>query len=288
MTTPEKASTKLTLGFSPCPNDTFIFDALVHGKIDTEGLSFELIMEDVEALNKKAFQGNLDISKLSFATYIRVTEHYVLLDAGAALGNGVGPLLISKKIIGADAINNNTHIAIPGKFTTANFLLTMAFPNAHHKTEIVFNDIESAVLTGMVDAGLIIHENRFTYKEKGLHKIMDLGAFWEKNTGMPIPLGGIAVRRNMPFDLQQKINRLIKKSVEYAFSNPDSCMDFVKKNAQEMNDEVMQQHINLYVNAYSVDLGSKGRQAVETFFARATELGMIPDVKETLFLNENQ
>jgi 1,4-dihydroxy-6-naphthoate synthase len=278
---------KLTLGFSPCPNDTFIFDALVHHKIDTEGLSFNVVMEDVEALNNRSFEAGLDISKLSFATFARVTENYVLLDAGAALGNGVGPLLISQKHAGSDTINEHTLIAIPGKFTTANFLLCMAFPEAINKKEMLFSDIETAVLKGNSDAGLIIHENRFTYQEKGLHKIIDLGEFWEQQTQLPIPLGGIVVRRGLPVSIQQKINRLIRKSIEYAFANPDSSKTFVKENAKEMQEEVMQKHIDLYVNNYSLNLGETGRKAVQVFFDKALELGIIPPSQKNIFIDTN-
>ena len=286
MSTSDKNLQKLTLGFSPCPNDTFIFDALIHQKIDTEGLSFEVIMEDVEALNNRAFKVELDISKLSFATYARAIENYVLLDAGAALGNGVGPLLISKKPTSPAHFDAQSLIAIPGIFTTANFLLCMAFPNANNKAEMRFDAIETAVIEGRSDAGLIIHENRFTYQERGLHKILDLGEYWESHTQLPIPLGGIAVRRDLPFELQLKINRLIAKSVAYAFANPESCMSFVKANAQEMHEDVMKKHIALYVNNYSLDLGEKGREAILAFFDKAKALQIIPPSHKNIFIHQ--
>jgi 1,4-dihydroxy-6-naphthoate synthase len=287
MRTSDPNQQTLSIGFSPCPNDTFIFDALIHNKIDTEGISFNVVMEDVEALNNRAFESELDISKLSFATFARVTENYVLLDAGAALGNGVGPLLISQNKVGPENINEQTLIAIPGRFTTANFLLCMAFPVALNKKEMLFNEIETAVLKGSAEAGLIIHENRFTYQAKGLHKIIDLGEFWEHQTHLPIPLGGIVVRRNLPLTIQKKINRLIRKSVEYAFSNPDSCKTFVKENAQEMEEEVIQKHINLYVNNYALNLGETGRKAVQVFFDKALELGIIPQCQKNIFIETN-
>lgn len=264
---------KLTLGYSPCPNDCFIFDALVHNKIDTEGLQFEVLLEDVETLNKKALLGELDITKLSFHAYAYVLDKYVLLRAGSALGYNCGPILVKDTRLKIKDLNA-AKIAIPGKLTTANLLLSIAYPNLTNKKEYVFSEIENAVLSGEVDAGLIIHENRFTYQEKGLEKIMDLGEFWESLIHAPIPLGGIVVKRNLDDDLQQKVNRLIKKSVEFAFANPESCMDYVKANAQEMSEEVMKKHIALYVNNFSVDLGETGIAAVNLLFNKAKGLGL--------------
>ena len=256
---------KLTLGYSPCPNDTFIFDAMVHGKIDTEGLEFEVLHADVEELNRKAFNAELDITKLSYHAYAHLTEKYILLRSGSALGNNCGPLLVAARNIDKTEVENLS-IAIPGKFTTANFLLSFAFPNAKNRIETLFSDIETAVFGGKVDLGVIIHENRFTYFERGLHKVMDLGEHWEKTTGLPIPLGGIVARRGFDKELLQKINRVLRRSLEYAFANPDASRDYVCANAQEMSYEVMQQHIQLYVNQYSLELGEKGIAAVENMF----------------------
>jgi 1,4-dihydroxy-6-naphthoate synthase len=286
---------KLTLGFSPCPNDTFIFDALIHHKIDTEGLKFEVFYDDVETLNQKAFRSELDISKLSYHAFAYVANQYVLLDAGSALGFGVGPMLISDFEISISDLQNNQIrnskseirnplIGIPGKYTTANFLLGLAFPNATNKVELVFSDIENAVLEGRVDVGLIIHENRFTYQNKGLKKIIDLGDYWEKETGCAIPLGGIVVNRNLPLDVQHKINRVLRKSVEFAFANPKSGLDFIRQHAQEMSEEVMYKHIDLYVNKYSVDLGEEGRKAINLLFSTALEKGIIPKIIKDIFL----
>jgi 1,4-dihydroxy-6-naphthoate synthase len=281
---------KLTIGFSPCPNDTFIFDALIHHKIDTEGLDFEVFYDDVETLNQKAFRGELDITKLSYHAFAYAADKYVLLDAGSALGFGVGPLLICK----GDAEDlkaqletgsPNLKIGIPGKYTTANFLLSLAFPGAINKQELVFSDIENAVLHGRVDVGLIIHENRFTYQDKGLHKIIDLGDYWEKRTGCAIPLGGIVANRNLPLDVQHKINRFIKRSVEFAFANPKSGLEYIRSHAQEMSEEVMYKHIELYVNKFSVDLGVEGKKAVKLLFDTALEKGIIPQISDNLFLN---
>jgi len=279
---------QLTLGFSPCPNDTFIFDALIHYKIDTEGLDFEVFYDDVETLNQKAFRGELDITKLSYHAFAYVADQYVLLDAGSALGYGVGPMLISNAEISISDLENNPgyKIGIPGKYTTANFLLGLAFPNATNKEELVFSEIEDALLDDKIDIGLIIHENRFTYQNKGLKKIIDLGDYWEKKTGCAIPLGGIVANRNLPLDVQYKINRVLKKSVEFAFANPKSGLDFIRSHAQEMSEEVMYKHIDLYVNKYSLDLGEEGRKAIKLLFDTALEKGIIPGIKGNIFLTE--
>ncbi len=265
---------KLTIGYSPCPNDCFIFDALVHGKIDTEGLQFEVLLEDVETLNKKALKGELDITKLSYHAFAYVLENYILLRSGSALGFNCGPILITRHPERSRRMDDNSKIAIPGKLTTANLLLSIAYPNATNKIEYVFSDIENAVLSGDVDAGLIIHENRFTYQDRGLKKIMDLGEFWDSLIHAPIPLGGIVIKRSLSNDLQQKVNRLIKKSVEYAFANPESSMDYVKAHAQEMSEDVMKKHIALYVNDFSIDLGETGINAVHLLFNKAKELNL--------------
>ena len=281
----------LTLGFSPCPNDTFIFDALIHHKIDTEGLDFEVSYDDVETLNQKAFRGELDITKLSYHAFAYVADSYVLLDSGSALGFGVGPMLIckgdSEKLrLELEKPDTQLKIGIPGKYTTANFLLGLAFPEALNKQELVFSDIENAVLDGRVDVGLIIHENRFTYQDKGLKKIIDLGDFWEKETGLAIPLGGIVANRTLPLDVQHKINRVLRRSVEFAFSNPKSGLEYIRSHAQEMSEEVMYKHIDLYVNKYSVELGEEGKKAIKLLFDTATEKNVISEIKEDLFLTE--
>jgi 1,4-dihydroxy-6-naphthoate synthase len=281
----------LTLGYSPCPNDTFIFDALVHGKIDTEGLTFDVRLGDVEELNRLAFAGKLDVTKLSYHAFGHLTEAYKLLNAGSALGRGVGPLLVTadtnlartqvqgelerSKLFTADA-----PVAIPGKFTTANYLLGLAFPQLENKQEVLFSDIESRVLSGEFKAGLLIHENRFTYHERGLHKITDLGEFWESSTGYAIPLGGIVIRRSLPDDIQRTFDRVLARSVQFAFDNPASSADYVATHAQEMDPEVRLKHINLYVNDYSLDLGPEGRSAVKGFLDQGRERGVIPAGRE--------
>lgn len=275
---------KLTLGFSPCPNDTFIFDAMIHGRIDTEGLEFEVFLGDVEELNRRAGVADLDITKLSYHAYAHLTEKYILLDAGSALGNNCGPLLIAQSPILPENISD-LKIAIPGKLTTANFLLSLAFPNATQKVEMLFSEIEWAVLNGNVDAGLIIHENRFTYAEKGLVKLIDLGEYWEQSTGMPIPLGGIVIKRNLPESILHKVNRIIRRSVEYAWANPAASETFIAQHAQEMDPAVRRQHIELYVNQYSADLGKRGREAVSNLFKLAEEKKIIPTPKQAIFLS---
>jgi 1,4-dihydroxy-6-naphthoate synthase len=277
---------KLTLGSSPCPNDCFVFDALVNRRIDLEGLEFDIHMADVEALNTAAFSGDAEVTKLSYHAYAYCADRYVLLDAGSALGRNCGPLLISKRRISPEEVaSGSIRIAIPGKYTTANLLLGLAFPQARQTTELVFSDIESALLNGDYDAGVIIHENRFTYEAKGLRKIVDLGEFWEQETGAPIPLGGIVIKRSLADDVKHRVNRLLRRSVEYAFAHREASLPFVRQHAQEMSEAVMYQHIDLYVNDYSVDLGVDGRRAVDTLFARAAASGVIPKTTRPLFLS---
>lgn len=274
----------LSLGYSPCPNDCFIFDALVHKKIDTMGLDFKVELEDVETLNTKAFAGELDITKLSYHAYAYLTETYALLNSGSALGFNCGPLLVRRTEFGVESLSDKK-IAIPGKYTTANFLMTLAFPEAKNKVELLFSDIEDAVLSDKVDAGLIIHENRFTYQEKGLKKIIDLGEFWDSLIHAPIPLGGIAVSRRLDQKLQQTIDSLIRKSVEFAFANPESCMPYVRRHAQAMSEDVMKKHIELYVNQFSVDLGEVGRAAVLMLFNKAKEQKLIDTYADPFVAN---
>ena len=259
---------KLTLGFSPCPNDTFIFDALVHHKIDTEGLEFDVVFADVEQLNVWALEGKLNITKLSFNAFTHCVHDYALLDSGSALGRNCGPLLIKKP---TTTLTSESKIAIPGKYTTANMLLGIAYPEYQNKVQMLFSEIENDVINGSVDVGLIIHENRFTYQEKGLEKVRDLGEFWEKETGLPIPLGGIVINRNLPFEIQKKFERVLRKSVEYAFENRESLSEFVIVHAQEMETEVIDAHINLYVNEFSISLGEVGRRAVEKVFEKSAK-----------------
>lgn len=266
---------KYTLAFSPCPNDTFIFDALVNQKIDTQGISFDVLLEDVQTLNEWAMAGKMDFSKISYGVWSKVKDQYHLLNSGGALGKGVGPLLITRPDIhlpdrglsneaislSAEAVNHMT-IAIPGENTTAHLLFSLAYPNATKKIFKVFHEIENAVLNGEVDAGVIIHENRFTYEAKGLIKIIDLGQYWEETRQLPIPLGGIIAKKTLDPTIIKTVDSLIKKSIEYAFSHYPAVSDYVVAHAQEMSEAVMRQHIDLYVNNYSLDLGDDGLAAV--------------------------
>ena len=253
-----------TLGFSPCPNDTFIFDALVNKKIDTGDFSFTARLEDVETLNELAKKEALDFTKISYGVLPIVAQKYIVLNSGSALGKGVGPLLISKKSVDFNDFENYI-IAIPGENTTAHLLFSLAFPNAKKKVFKRYDEIENCVLDSENTLGVIIHENRFTYMEKGLHKIVDLGNFWEEKTGLPIPLGGIVGRRTMDEKTLMKVDALIKESMEYAFESYPLITDYVKQHSQEMEPDVMNKHIDLYVNKFSINLGNEGRNAVQKF-----------------------
>jgi 1,4-dihydroxy-6-naphthoate synthase len=274
---------KLTLGFSPCPNDTFIFDAMVHGRIDTEGLEFDYLLADVEELNRKAFTGDLDITKMSLYAFAYAVQNYLILDSGSALGHRNGPLLISKNKIDPSKLAT-VRIAIPGKYTTANMLFSIAWPEAVNKTEYLFSSIEEALLKGEMDAGLIIHETRFTYFKRGLHKIADMGEYWEKLTGLPIPLGTIAVNRRLPDDIALKVNRIVRRSLEYAYRDSLASYDFVVANAKEMDSTVMNNHIKLFVNKFTLNLGKDGKKAISELFRIAHEKGIVPKLPDRIFL----
>ncbi len=260
---------------------------MVNKKIDTDGLEFDTVLEDVETLNKWSFEKKLDITKLSYPAFFQNLDKYFLLNSGAALGKGVGPLLISKENIQYSIFNiQHSTIALPGENTTANLLFSFAYPNATNKIFMRFDKIEDFILNestkaspvggGLVGAaalGVIIHENRFTYQQKGLHKVTDLGEYWEEKMKVPIPLGGIAIKRSIDKEISLKIDGLIRKSIEYAFSNYPLITDYVKQHSQEMSEDVMRQHIELYVNNFSIDLGNDGKQAIETLYkVAATQL----------------
>ncbi|MDR1055444.1 MAG: 1,4-dihydroxy-6-naphthoate synthase [Prevotellaceae bacterium] len=274
---------KLSLGFSTCPNDTFIFDAIVNKRIDTEGLSFEVFMADVEELNHHAIKADMDVSKLSYHAYAYVADKYAILNAGSALGRGNGPLFVSKRKVYLDEVPHIT-IAVPGRYTTAAFLLKTAFQEIKEPREYLFSDIEEVVLSNETDAGVLIHESRFTYAKKGLQLISDLGAFWEGYSGKSIPLGCIAVSRKLPIETQRKIDRVLHRSVEFALQNPSASCDFVRFHAQEIDENVMQKHIALFVNNYTVNLGEEGRQAVEFFLNEAIRIKIIAQLPEQLFV----
>ncbi len=287
----QKEPRKLSLYYSPCPNDTFMFDAMIHHKIDTEGLEFEVYYEDIEKLNQGALQGTPDMTKLSTKTISLVLDKYRILNSGAAIGFGVGPLLLAKEIVPNWKENIfNYKIGIPGVNTTANFLLDYAFPENIEpglpkkiKIEMVFYEIETALLNRKIDLGLVIHESRFTYEKRGLKKLLDLGSYWEEKTGLPIPLAGIVVRKTIPYPIQIRLDRVLKRSIEYAFTNPQSSLAYIRAHSQEMEDEVIQKHIHLYVNELSLDLGLQGRNAFLTLFKYFnSEL-----IREEIFLEKN-
>lgn len=276
---------KLTLGFSPCPNDTFIFDAMVHGRVDTEGLTFDYFLADVEELNRRAMVADVDITKTSYHAFAYFAKDYLILDAGSALGYKNGPLVISKNKINPDDFSS-LHIAIPGKYTTANLLMSIAWPEAINKTEYLFSDIERAIISEEVDAGLIIHETRFTYQGKGLLKFADMGEYWERLTGLPIPLGSIVIKRSIPEEIALKVNRILKRSIEYAYNDSLASYNFVSSNAKEMDSGVMNSHIKLFVNEFTSNLGPDGRKAIETLYSIARERNVIPELPKRIFLTD--
>jgi 1,4-dihydroxy-6-naphthoate synthase len=274
---------KLTLGFSPCPNDTFIFDAMVHGRINTEGLEFDYFLADVEELNRRALKSKVDITKVSYHAYAYMAGEYLILDSGSALGHRNGPLLVSKRDIDSSDLAQ-AKIAIPGKYTTANLLFSIAWPDSKNKKEYLFSDIPGVLLRDEAEAGLIIHETRFTYSKLGLIKIADLGEFWEKLTGLPIPLGAIVIKRNIPEDIALKVNRIIRKSLEYAYKDSFASFSFVSENANDMDSTVMNRHIKLFVNEFTLDLGARGKEAINEMFSIAGEKGVVPPLPERIFL----
>ena len=275
---------KLTLAYSTCPNDTFIFDALANGKIDTEGIDFDISLADIDVLNKNAVAANPpDITKISSNAYgIDIWKNYVILDSGSALGRNNGPLLVAKEAFPLSKMDSKK-ILIPGVNTTANLLFTTFFPNAKDKTPLLLSKIESEVISGHYDAGLLIHEGRFTYQSKGLVKIADMGELWEQNFGMPIPLGSIIAKRSLPQDIITKVDRIIRRSVQYSLDNPESPMPYIRDNAREMDDTVMRNHIALYVNNFSVSLGEEGRAAITFLYQKAFENGLYKELPEGIF-----
>lgn len=275
----------VTIGYSPCPNDTFIFHALIHGLIEGPKVQWNPLTEDVESLNEKALRGELPITKLSFFAYAFCHQHYQLLDAGAALGFGCGPLLITTPSNRHKPVEEMT-IGIPGQYTTAHFLFSLAYPSAKQKYFMVFSEIEAAVQNGVVDAGVIIHENRFTYQERGFVAIQDLGAYWETQSGKAIPLGGIAIRRDLDEAFKWEVQEALAASVLYAKNNPAASAAYVASLAQEMDPEVRRQHIDLYVNDYSIRLGVTGRTAIQDLYHIAFSNGVIPELPQHIFLQK--
>lgn len=274
-----------SIAFSPCPNDTFMFDGLVNQRLQ-ENVDLNYTFLDIEKLNESAMKSEFDFTKLSFGVFPKVAEQYEITSAGCALGHKCGPLLIA--LPGTDLIKlEELTVAIPGENTTANLLLGILFPQIKNKKVYLFSEIENAVLNGEVAAGLIIHENRFTYAAKGLVKLADLGDEWEQKTGLPVPLGCIAVKRSLPREEKIKLQEALRESIELAFSNPTLSAGFVAANAQEMDPVVQQQHIALYVNKFSVDLGKEGEEAIRFLFTEGARLGLLPAIKDSLFLNDS-
>jgi 1,4-dihydroxy-6-naphthoate synthase len=277
----------LRIGYSTCPNDTFIFYALAHHQIDCEGLRFDIELKDVETLNRDAIHQVFDVSKLSFAALGHLQETYGLLYSGAALGRGCGPLVVARRNHDLSKLGNS-RIAIPGHWTTANLLMAlfaMEYPGKQ-MIPMVFDQIMPAVQRGEVDYGVIIHEGRFTYEKYGLDCLLDLGQWWEDCTSLPIPLGGIAIRRDVPADIARRVDTAIKRSVMYAFDHPDSTASYIRCHAQEMEPDVIEQHIDLYVNSFSMDLQTEGTVAVQKLFEIAREAGILPSARMPIFAYE--
>ncbi|MEI6209244.1 MAG: 1,4-dihydroxy-6-naphthoate synthase [Desulfuromonadales bacterium] len=274
---------ELTLGFSPCPNDTFMFYPLVHGLVDTGGIVYHERLEDVETLNQLAFRGELDVSKVSFHALGHIRDDYVLLRSGSALGRGCGPLLVAGRKINPAELRGKT-IAVPGRYTTALLLLRLFDPALDNFIIMPFNEIMDAVLSGNVDAGVVIHESRFTYQGFGLQKLLDLGEWWEGETGLPIPLGGIVVRRSIGPEKIAVVERTLQSAVEYARSHPDEAARYIGEHAQEMSMEVCAAHIGLYVNEFSVELGCEGEQAIDCLLKRAEHAGILPRSSTPIFI----
>ncbi len=277
----------LTLGYSPCPNDTFIFYAMVHGKVDTGGVKFKEVLLDVETLNKMSLRTGLDITKVSFHSFGHLRKKYTLLRAGGAMGRGCGPLVIARNQYTMDDLRGK-RIAIPGRLTTACLLLQLFDPSFRHDASSLmvmpFHKIMDSVASGDVDAGLIIHESRFTYPSYGLREIIDLGAWWEDETGLPIPLGGIIAKLSLGDTMHKKANEVIRRSIQYAFDHPAEPLNYIKQHAQELSDNVILQHIKLYVNDFTLDPGQEGERAVTELISRSEEAGIIPRAHGKIFI----
>ena len=268
----------LSLGYSPCPNDCFIFYALAHQKVGSE-LSWHVHLDDVEALNQLAARGALDVTKISYHAYGRLLDDYVMLRCGGALGNGVGPLIVTKEALGS---LEGKRVATPGGLTTANLLLNLSQPDVEI-TELRYDRIMPAVAAGEVDAGLIIHESRFVYPRYGLHKFLDLGEWWQEETGELLPLGGIMAKRRLGEEVLGELETAVRSSLRYAYAHPEETRPYIAAHAQELSEEVRQKHIDLYVNTYSVDVGEAGARAVETLLKRGREAGLLPETTQTTF-----
>lgn len=274
---------KLNLSFSPCPNDTFMFEALIQKRVNIHGLDFKMHLGDIEELNQQALAGEADITKISFANYPAIANNYELMDSGSALGRNNGPILVSKLKIYPDEVND-LRIAIPGEKTTANLLFSLFYPEAKNKKPFLFSDIEEVVLSGEADAGLIIHETRFTYMEKGLRKISDVGELWEDKTNLPVPLGGIVIKRKLQKQLKLQVQSALRESIKFAFAHPEASLDFTKKHSQTLDETVIRKHIDLYVNQYSIELKNEGRKAITYLLQKGVEQGFFSSIEQEIFL----
>ncbi|MBW6512932.1 MAG: 1,4-dihydroxy-6-naphthoate synthase [Desulfuromonadaceae bacterium] len=272
---------ELTLGYSPCPNDTFIFHALTHGLVDSGDFYVRERLEDVETLNRLAIAGTLDLTKISYHAFGHLREEYCLLRSGGALGRGCGPLVIARRATTMDELRGK-RIAIPGQLTTANLLLQLYGEGFDQLLILPFDRIITAVTSGQADAGVIIHESRFTYQEHGLVAALDLGVWWEQTTGLPLPLGAILAKRSLGGALIQRVDRAIRTSIGYAYAHPHAPRSYIKRHAQELSDAVIDSHIALYVNDFSFDLGATGIVAVTELFRRAEERGIVPRCTRSL------
>lgn len=266
---------EVTLGFSPCPNDTFIFNALVNGPLQPAGHRLHVTLQDVETLNRMAFEERLDITKLSFYAWLKARDHYRLLSSGGALGYGCGPLVIAAESYGPDDMDR-CRIVLPGKWTTAHLLFRMWAPQAHQRRFISYDKIFDALRKGEADCGVIIHESRFTFESAGFRPVIDLGAWWEEQTGLPIPLGCIAVHRRLPLPVADQLDQAIRESIRQARCDPDAALPYIRAHAREMTAEVLRAHIDTFVNEFSLDLGEKGREAVQMLEMRARQAGALP------------
>ena len=272
----------LSIAYSTCPNDTFIFHALMHGLVETGNLTFTSHLHDVEALNRFAVDETFQITKLSFAALGALQDKYTLLRSGAALGRGCGPLIVAKPGFDVSRLKE-IPIAVPGLMTTAHMLLGLYLEQPPNSVPMLFDAIMPKIKSGEFEAGLIIHESRFTYEEYGLECVADLGAFWENKTALPIPLGCIAAHRSLPQDEIKRIEKAISQSVQYAFDNPEASKEYIHSHAVELSDDVTQNHIELYVNDFSVDLRDEGIKAMETLLSTGRKHGLIPDSSHPLF-----
>jgi len=283
---------RLKLAYSLCPNDTFAFHAMVHGLVDTEGLEFETVLADVEQLNMGAASGKYEICKLSYHAFFQLAESFVMLRSGSALGYHNGPLLVTPEKSYLSGLRGEelekalaaAAVLVPGKMTTGALLLKVAFPMIQNTTPVIFSDIEKLLLDGSFDAGVLIHEARFTYRDKGLALITDLGEHWQKISGLPVPLGGIAVTRRLDPGTARKVNRVLRRSIEFAINNPSASQVYVTCHAQEMDPLVQKQHIELFVNDFSIDIGVEGERAAVALFRKLTQVSPEINFRDDLFI----